>query len=98
MQDFFEIARTDFAAAFAGAWLFPLLLVSILWIFLKEKDKMKKLLLCGVPLLFLFVYWCPFTGILFMKLGAKCVLEAALADFAGSSYSICGMYFVKGAF
>ncbi len=68
MQDFFEIARTDFAAAFAGAWLFPLLLVSILWIFLKEKDKMKKLLLCGVPLLFLFVYWCPFTGILFMKL------------------------------
>ncbi len=68
MQDFFEIARTDFAAAFEGAWMFPVLLFSVLWILLKERDKLKKLLLCGVPALFLFLYWCPFTGILFMKL------------------------------
>ena len=55
MQDFFEIARTDFAAAFEGAWMFPVLLFSVLWILLKERDKLKKLLLCGVPALFLFL-------------------------------------------
>lgn len=68
MQDFFEIARTDFAAAFEGAWMFPVLLVSMLWILIKERDRLLKLLLCGVPALFLFLYWCPLTGMLFMKL------------------------------
>jgi len=29
---------------------------------------MKKILLCILPLVFLFLYWCPLTGLLFMKL------------------------------
>lgn len=68
MKEFFEIARTDFAAAYEGAWMFPILLMSILWILWKERDRLKKVLLCGVPLLFLLIYWCPPTGLLFMKL------------------------------
>ncbi|MBS6396200.1 MAG: hypothetical protein KH452_03455 [Clostridiales bacterium] len=68
MQEFFEIAKTDFAATFEGAWIFPVLLISIVWILWQEKDWMRKLLLGVLPLAFLFLYWCPLTGILFMKL------------------------------
>lgn len=68
MQDFFEIAKTDFLATFEGAWIFPMLLASIVWILWREKDWSRKILLGILPLLFLFLYWCPLTGILFMKL------------------------------
>lgn len=68
MQDFFEIAKTDFTATFEGAWIFPLLLVSILWILWQEKDWTRKILTGILPLVFLFLYWCPLTGMLFMKL------------------------------
>ena len=63
MQDFFTIAKTDFLDTFQGAWIFPLLLIVLVFTFWKEKDDMRKL-----PLLFLFIYWCPLTGMLFMKL------------------------------
>ena len=68
MQDFFTIAKTDFLDTFQGAWIFPLLLIALVLILWKEKDGMRKLLLGVLPLLFLFIYWCPLTGMLFMKL------------------------------
>ena len=67
MQEFFEIARADFAATFEGAWIFPILLLSILWILWQEQDWTKEVLFGALPLVFLFVYWCPATGFLFMK-------------------------------
>ena len=45
MQDFFTIAKTDFLDTFQGAWIFPLLLIVLVFIFWKEKDDMRKLLL-----------------------------------------------------
>lgn len=68
MQDFLEIAKTDFAATFEGAWIFPILMVCIVWILWQEKDWMKKILTGVLPFIFLFFYWCPLTGLLFMKL------------------------------
>ena len=68
MQDFFTIAKTDFLDTFQGAWIFPLLLIVLVFIFWKEKEDMRRLLLGVLPLLFLFIYWCPLTGMLFMKL------------------------------
>lgn len=68
MQDFFTIAKTDFLDTFQGAWIFPLLLIVLVLILWKEKNGMRKLLLGVLPLLFLFIYWCPLTGMLFMKL------------------------------
>ena len=68
MQDFFTIAKTDFLDTFQGAWIFPLLLIVLVFIFWKEKDDMRRLLLGVLPLLLLFIYWCPLTGMLFMKL------------------------------
>ena len=57
MQDFFTIAKTDFLDTFQGAWIFPLLLIVLVFILWKEKDDMRKLLLGVLPLLFLFIYW-----------------------------------------
>lgn len=68
MQDFFTIAKTDFLDTFQGAWIFPLLLIVLVFIFWKEKDDMRRLLLGVLPLLFLFIYGCPLIGMLFMKL------------------------------
>ena len=68
MQGFLEIAKTDFSDTFSGAFIFPLLLAGIAVILLLEKDRMRKLLLGGLPLAMLFFYWCPLTGMLFMKL------------------------------
>lgn len=68
MQNFFDIAKTDFAATFEGGWIFPLLLVSMLCIFLLEKQYIRKWLFGLLPLVFLVLYWCPLTGLLFMKL------------------------------
>lgn len=68
MQDFFTIAKTDFLDTFQGAWIFPLLLIVLVFIFWKEKDDMRRLLLGVLPLLFLFIYGCPLVGMLFMKL------------------------------
>lgn len=45
MQDFFTIAKTDFLDTFQGAWIFPLLLIVLVFIFWKEKDDMRRLLL-----------------------------------------------------
>lgn len=67
MQEFFEIAKTDFIATFEGAWIFPLLLISAAWIFWQEKDWSRKILIGVLPLVFLFLYWCPLTGIVIMK-------------------------------
>ena len=71
MQEFFEIAKTDFAATFEGAWIFPLLLLSILWILWKEKSWEKKILTAILPLVLLASYWCPVTGMLFTRLLGK---------------------------
>lgn len=68
MQAFFEIAKADFMATFEGAFIFWILLAALFWILWKEKDWNRKLLLGVLPLLCLFIYWCPLTGILFMKL------------------------------
>lgn len=68
MRDFFEIAKTDFTATFEGAWIFPILMLSIVWILWQEKGWGKKILTGVLPLVFLFLYWCPLTGIVFMKL------------------------------
>ena len=67
MQNFLEIAKTDFSDTFSGAWIFPILLVGILFILWQEKDWLRKILLGILPLVFLFFYWCPATGIFFMK-------------------------------
>ena len=67
MQNFLEIAKTDFSDTFSGAFLFPVLMIGILWILWKEKDWLRKILLGVLPLVFLFFYWCPVTGIFFMK-------------------------------
>ncbi len=69
MQEFFDIAKTDFMDTFGGAWLFPLLAVAALWILWQEKDPTRKLLLGALPLIFLLLYWCPLTGILFTYWG-----------------------------
>ena len=55
MQNFLEIAKTDFTDTFSGAWIFPMLLVGILWILWQEKDWMRKILL-GILLMVLFAY------------------------------------------
>lgn len=68
MQDFFEIAMTDFTATFDGAWILPLLIVCILVVLCVEKIWTKKILIGILPIVFLFFYWCPLTGMLFMKL------------------------------
>ena len=68
MQDFFHIAKTDFTATFEGAWIFPLLLLSVFCIFLLDKSRVGKWMFGLLPLFFLFLYWCPLTGVLFMKL------------------------------
>ena len=52
MQNFLEIAKTDFTDTFSGAWIFPMLLIGILWILWQEKDWMRKLLLGILPLVF----------------------------------------------
>ena len=67
MQNFLKIATTDFTDTFGGAWIFPMLLIGIVWILRKEKDRMRKILLGILPLVFLFFYWCPLTGLFFMK-------------------------------
>lgn len=67
MQEFLEIAKTDFIATFEGAWIFYILLACAVWILWQEKDWCRKILLGILPLVFLFLYWCPLTGILFMK-------------------------------
>ncbi len=68
MQEFFEIAKTDFQATFAEGYLFPVLLLASALIIWQEKDWMRKLLLGILPLVFLGVYWCPLTGLIFMRL------------------------------
>ncbi|HBN55397.1 MAG TPA: hypothetical protein DD414_01345 [Lachnospiraceae bacterium] len=68
MQDFFRTAGADFTDTFKGAWIFPLLILCIIWILWQEKDRMKRLLTGILPLVFLFLYWCPLTGKLFMKI------------------------------
>lgn len=67
MQEFIEIARTDFTATFGGAWIFPVLSASIIWILWKEREPVRKILIGLLPVIFLVLYWCPLTGILFMK-------------------------------
>lgn len=68
MQEFLEIAKTDFAATFDGGWLFPVLIVALFVVIWKEKEQGKKYFLGILPLVFLFLYACPVTGMLFMKL------------------------------
>ncbi|MCD8197611.1 MAG: hypothetical protein LUE24_10705 [Lachnospiraceae bacterium] len=68
MQEFFEIATTDFAATFEGAWMLPLLLLSAGLILWKEPDWTRKILLGGLPLAAIFIYWFLPTGMLLMKL------------------------------
>ena len=41
MQDFFTIAKTDFLDTFQGAWIFPLLLIVLVFIFWKETNTVK---------------------------------------------------------
>ena len=45
MLEFFETAKTDFLATFEGAWIFPILLAAIIWILIREKDWIRKILL-----------------------------------------------------
>ncbi len=92
MQNFLEIAKTDFSDTFSGAFLFPVLMIGILWILWKEKDWLRKILLGVLPLVFLFFYWCPVTGIvLYENIGRECVLENSVAFLTGGDHSLCGM-------
>jgi len=68
MQEFFKVASTDFLMTFKGSWIFPILMISIFWILWKEKDWQRKILVAILPLSFLFLYWCPLSGMLFMKI------------------------------
>lgn len=67
MQEFFDIAKIDFMETFGGAWIFPIFLLCTGWILWQEKDWGRKVLFGMLPLAFLLLYWCPLTGILFMK-------------------------------
>ncbi|MCD8241805.1 MAG: hypothetical protein LUD73_05350, partial [Lachnospiraceae bacterium] len=67
MQEFFEIAKTDFLATFEGAWMFPLLLLCAVLILWKEPDRTRKLLIGLLPLTAVFIYWFPPTGMFLMK-------------------------------
>lgn len=67
MQEFFDIARSDFVEAFGDAWIFPLLTAAILWILCFEKNRIYKYLFGVMPVIFLVIYWCPVTGRLFME-------------------------------
>ena len=95
MQDFFTIAKTDFLDTFQGAWIFPLLLIVLVFIFWKEKDDMRKLLLGVLPLLFLFIYWCPLTGMLFMKLLGENVYWRILWLIGMAVIVLCGTPLLK---
>lgn len=68
MQEFFETARTDFLATFEDAWIFPILLAAIVCILVREKNWKRKILMGILPLAFLFLYWCPLSGWLFICL------------------------------
>ena len=68
MQEFFEIAKTDFLAAYGGAWIFPMLLAGMAGIIFYEKDSSRKWLFGGLPFVLLVLYWCPASGLVFMKL------------------------------
>ncbi len=68
MQEFLEIAKTDFLATFEGAWMLPLLLLCCVLILWKEPDRTRKVLLGALPLAAMIVYWFPPTGMLLMKL------------------------------
>lgn len=68
MSGFLEVAKSDFVATFQDGWIFPLLVVSLLWILWQEKDWTRKILTGVLPLAFLILYWCPLTGMLLMKL------------------------------
>lgn len=68
LQEFFETAKSDFLATFDGAWIFPILIISIIWILVKEKEWNRKILFGILPLAFLALYWCPLSGQLFIKL------------------------------
>lgn len=67
MWEFFEIAKSDFTKTFEGAWIFPLLILCILWILWQEKNWVVKILTGILPLLFLALYWCPISGLVFIK-------------------------------
>lgn len=68
MAEFFEIAKTDFLATFQGGWIFLILLLAAASVLRQEEQWERKILLGILPLFFLFLYWCPLTGLLFMKL------------------------------
>lgn len=68
LQEFFETAKSDFLTTFDGAWIFPIFIISIIWILVKEKEWSRKFLLGILPLAFLALYWCPLSGKLFIKL------------------------------
>ncbi len=68
MQAFFEIAKTDFSAAFEGAWIFPMLLAAVLCTLRMERSREKRLLFGVLPLIFLFLYWFPLTGMVLMRI------------------------------
>lgn len=56
MQDFFTIAKTDFLDTFQGAWIFPLLLIVLVFIFWKEKDDMQKTAAgCAAAVVFIYL-------------------------------------------
>lgn len=67
MRPFFEIAKADFLATFEGGSLFLIMLVCVGIILFKEESAERRLLLGGLPVIFLFLYWCPLTGIPLMK-------------------------------
>lgn len=68
MSDFLTVAKTDFAATFEGGWMLLLLAASVVWILWQEKDWMRKILIGFLPPVFLFLYWCPLTGMIIMKI------------------------------
>lgn len=68
MQEFLEIAKSDFMETFEGAWIFPILLLSVVCILWLEQDRVRKLMFGCLPLAYLVIYWCPLTGMLFMKI------------------------------
>lgn len=68
MKDFFAVAKTDFIATFEGGWLFWVFLLMVVLIIWREKDRTRRILAGILPAVLLLLYWCPASGLVFMKL------------------------------
>lgn len=92
MQNFWKLQKQILRIPSAAAWIFPMLLVGILWILWQEKDWMRKLLLGILPAgIFIFLLVSVDWIVFHEGFGRKCVLENPVAFTSGGDHSLCGV-------